>query len=381
MSIKFLLPQKKLVSTKIGADFFSENVSSLASLTPLSIQLGLQCFYYADLKCLQDDAQAAVINTYLTACNAKIGVFVSLEIDNYMSYLDWVIKVFGSKLEFIQMHQERIDISNDLYVARCHEMMAKYPKVLFSWNCGLLTKNDQPSQAINALIAKQIGTDRGRQYSHLSDGATFTINQQTNLTAIQNYFNVFLPNIQTQFNAAMTNPDTHIQTVKKQVILQWNEYVNAEMLSPAVLNLAIGEMSRFTLTNTENYSGLMRQSITNLIVRSATTPSYISLKRTVPLYKYKYTIPLTLTGLTGCTAQGFSDGASAFSLLINNSTSSQFTLKPSDISIKGKSILGNFNRDTGWATDLNAQIQNEIISEAILTIKPYSCNVVSFKTV
>lgn len=369
--IKFKPAEKKLIQTRIGGCFFSDNVASLPSLTPLAAQLGLSSYFYVDLTGTINDAQAATINTFLKATGAKIGVYVPIRYDNYLEYTAWLIKVFGDQIEFLQMDMERMDISNDEYITRCRTLMHTYPLRVFSWNAGLIVKDDSQSKAINALIKQQVGTTTyGRQYEHLSDRCKWTTNQVSNLVAINNYFGAELPKINQEFKTETG--------LTKQIIEQWNEYFDAELVSAPLINIAIGEMGRYKLNNTDSYPYFYRQSITNLIVRGEITPNYTSIKRITNAIKFKYIVPVTNS--LPVSVVGLSDGDKNFGLLIINQNSIEIPMTATDIKVPSKTTVPSFIVDSGYADTIDSTQRNELFTASTFTIRKNSVSCITFAT-
>ncbi len=377
---------KKLIETKIGANIFESEVNQMASWVTRANQVAFQTYYYTPVNANMNNGNATLVNNFLSAVSADVGVYYPIQNDAvqlaFPTFLDWLIATFNPT--FIQLDQETITIkdrpepswTNAIYIARCQQVFG-YTGVPCSWDCGLMYKTNGATIARNNAIAPLSSPpSRGRQYEQLQDLNTYSATDQIyNLNLLNNYFGNLLPTYLAQFYSTLPN-------LTKEIILQWQnaDFDDPIKLPDALDNFAIGKMVEFTLANTESFEYLFWMQASNLF-HGTLKREFTSLVRVVPCFKFTYTMSVAIP-LDGCTAQGFSDGANSFCILINNQSGNSHTILSTDISIPTKTVSGNFTRNTGYATSWNgAMINDDAISEADITVRPYSVSVVTFTTI
>jgi hypothetical protein len=251
--------------------------------------------------------------------------------------------------------------------------MAYAPNREYSWDCGLVYKTAPTTTTRNSAIAAEpVPPVMGRQYHQISpDRIQFTTDPLDNVAKLDSYFNVLLPQQLEDFGTLLPN-------LTKMNIAQWsNADWTTQQLNAAVENYAIGKMAEFSLQNTDKYAYLFFMELRNIVKQGGTKPIFESMKRIIPCYKYAYVVPAVID-IPGCTATGFADGNNNFALLIINKTSTAHTILPQSITIPGKTIVGSFERNTGWAGTWAGLLRNEIVTESDILIRKNSVSLVTF---
>lgn len=381
-SVVFDTASQKTIETEIGANIFASNISSLSSWTPLATTLALQTYYYTLGSPTITNSTANTLNTFLSTVGATLAMYYPIQSSSvaadFPTLLDRMTSLFTIAL--IQLDQESqggTSLTNAEYISRSKQVMGHVPAIKASWDTAPIWKSNPSgvSYQRNLALKPLTDTDWGRQYEQISpDAIVFDpVDQDYNLTLLNNYFNVTLPGYMTSYFGMLTN-------ITKEVILQWhNNDTGQTQLGDALDNWAIGEMARFTLQNTEKFAYLFWMTMGNLI--SGGTPTaqreYDSIKRIVPAFKFSHTMPVTMP-FDGCAAQAFWNGTSGYGLLITNQKSFEHTVVAGDISIPLKVVSSDFTKDSGYADSWTSAVQNEVVVSPSILIRKNSINMVTF---
>lgn len=381
-TVNFQTGAAQAVQTKIGADLIETDIAKIPSLQSAAVALQLQVLYWFTLHSdpnLMDNALALKVNNLATAMGTDKIVFypVSKITTPPFTKLYWLISVLDPVAVALDAESQVSDATpyktkTAAAIGFINGIDSSIKKIL---DDALVYRTNATSLNWNTQLAPVTGTPIGRQYIQLSDQISFTTDMASNLVKYNSYRN-------TTFFTDLTNFLSRLPNQTKKAITQWHtEDTGASFVSDKPLgNYIIGDTIRLILSNTNHFEYLIWMTLGNLIKNGVPEPEYNSIKRFVPAFKFANVMPVTIP-FAGCDALGFSNGANSFGLLIVNQRSVEHTILASDIGITGKTVSGNFTRDSGFAATWDAAQQNEVVSEAAITVKKNSANWITFTTV
>jgi len=400
--IQILVNSGKVITSKVSAALIQNNTSELAREIPKAQELGLQCYCYnITNKGLPPDQVAAdQMVSFAKAVGVRVDLIIDILSANWQDYLKWAITQFDLNntdalvtigFETIDEldEQQYIDIVNEVYGILAN---AKAQKCL---DAGLIYRESRNTQEridacaqINPLIQPS-----ERQYTQLApDRMVFTSDMNHNHDLMKTYFDVTLP-----FEwLDPTNPDSCVSRMPSKAIVDlqwhWQDFVkqssNTDYVTGTPLSAwGVGKMATFVLSNTNQINYLCWMSNNNLYSNPTTpNPNWYDLKRIAQLFKYKYSLPITITGLTGLSGRAFrneknDDGTTDYALLITNESATGYTLTTNQIAlIGGGKIQGSITIDSGHGDrSWGGTTINEIYDYQDFLIKGFSCNVFKFK--
>lgn len=374
----------KPIETEIGLNVLQSDVPNLANWTPLTLALAPQFIYYTPTTPSISGSDQTAINNFLTAIGAGIAVYYPIQSDAvaaaFPAFLDEIVAALNPiMIQLDQESQEGAGIDNAVYISRAQAVIAHIPLIRTSWDTAPIWKTNPtgPSWLRNLALAPLTDTDEGKIYNHVSpDGVTFGADQLTNLSLLSYYIDILVEQY-------LDDYITRLPNITKQNSLQWDtEEAGGNFVRDKPLgNLAVGEVARFFLTNTEHFGSLIFMKLGNLIANDLTAkPEHVSIKRIVPAFKFAQTMPVTIL-YSGCKQQAFWNGVNSWAMLVNNRTPYDHIVRREDIVIPGKTVTGDLTCDSGTAASLDSALQNTIVIAPTATVGPYGVNMIYFNTV